>query len=471
MILDELHGPGFRGAGHRDGPHVGQERVERVEPGPQPALDVVDGVDEAAVHLDLPSADHPDRAGHADPRLVVAVHVGAHGQLGLLLGRAKQGGDVRGVLEGVLAARDRARDRAGLHPVPGDPDVHLGRRADQELPLAQVEQELVGGGIALPQQFVKRGRRRAPAVEHVAGHHLEQVPAGEPFPGLLHHPRIIPWLRLGRQFFIPNEWRGLPRARACGRSGEPGGRHSAHFEVVGVPDRFLALSVQDPDFVWHVQHQVALGRGAVKPEPDRLELERQVIAERPVQAQMRVLAPQRRRDLPQRGEHGRPAAAFLLGELPVALGDEDSVLIHRFAAAERGNCRACPAQRRAQYRQEHAPAVVQRPRGDPPAGGDDLRTRVGVGHVPAAVSPGILHARTHHAAAALVDERRDPAEFGGVERRGGARDPHAITGRHSVRWASTVAPQGSGPGGGRGTQKRPPFLGGRLRWNANQHAA
>ncbi len=41
-----------------------------------------------------------------------------------------------------------------------------------------------------------------------------------------------------------------------------------------------------------------------------------------------------------------------------------------------------------------------------------------------------LHARAHHAAAALVDEGRDPAELGGVERRGGAGDPHAIAGHH-----------------------------------------
>ena len=62
VVLDELHGPGLRRAGHGDRPHVGEERVERVEAGPQPALDVVHGVDEAAVHLDLPPADDPDRA-------------------------------------------------------------------------------------------------------------------------------------------------------------------------------------------------------------------------------------------------------------------------------------------------------------------------------------------------------------------------------------------------------------------------
>src|SRR6184192_2871120 len=80
---------------------------------------------------------------HADPRLVVAVHVGAHGQLRLILDRVEQGTDVGGVLQRVGTTPDRAGDRAGLHPVPGHPHIHLGRRADQALPLPEVEEELV----------------------------------------------------------------------------------------------------------------------------------------------------------------------------------------------------------------------------------------------------------------------------------------------------------------------------------------
>ena len=71
-------------------------------------------------------------------------------------------------------------------PVPGDPHVHLGRRADQVLPLAQVEHELVRRRVALPQLLVERRRPRAAAVEHVPGHHLEQVTAGELLPRLRH---------------------------------------------------------------------------------------------------------------------------------------------------------------------------------------------------------------------------------------------------------------------------------------------
>ena len=255
----------------------------------------------------------------------------------------------------------------------------------------------------------------------------------------------------------------MPPAGACRVPAEPGRGHAAHLELVGVPDRLLALAVQHPDLVRQVQHQVALGGRAIEPRPDRLELERQVIAERPVQAQVRVLAAERRGDLPQRGEHGRPAAALLLGELPVVLGDDDGVLAVGLPGSPQGG---------ADHRQQHAAAVVQRPRGHPPAGGDDLGARVGVRHVPAAVPPRVLHAGAHHAAAALVGERRDPAELGRVERRGGAGDPHPVAGRHFRTLGVHGGPSGSGPGGGRATKsgRRSGAVASVFK-NASQHAA
>ena len=116
-------------------------------PGRQPS-DVVDRVDEAAVHLDLPPADHPHAARHADPRLVVAVHVGAHGQLRLLLGRVEQGADVGGVLQRV-GRRARSCRRSGRSPPesPGHPHVHLGRRADQALPSPRLKKNSYGAGL------------------------------------------------------------------------------------------------------------------------------------------------------------------------------------------------------------------------------------------------------------------------------------------------------------------------------------
>src|SRR5205085_11292012 len=100
--------------GHRDGPGVREEAVERVEFGAEHSLDMVDGMDEPRIHLDLPPPDDLDAAGDADTRLVVAVDIGAHRQFALVLLRVEQLADLLGVLERVGAAPDRAADRAGL---------------------------------------------------------------------------------------------------------------------------------------------------------------------------------------------------------------------------------------------------------------------------------------------------------------------------------------------------------------------
>src|SRR5690606_41894826 len=66
--------------------------------------------------------------------------------------------DALPISDGVLAAGDGAGDGAGLHPVAGDADVHLGRGADEVLALAEVDDELVRGRVALAQAAVE-GRR------------------------------------------------------------------------------------------------------------------------------------------------------------------------------------------------------------------------------------------------------------------------------------------------------------------------
>ena len=62
------------------------EGIEGVEALAQPALHVVDRVDELRVHLDLSAPDHAHAFGPTHAGLVVAVHVGAHGELRRLLG-------------------------------------------------------------------------------------------------------------------------------------------------------------------------------------------------------------------------------------------------------------------------------------------------------------------------------------------------------------------------------------------------
>src|SRR5215469_18887417 len=59
------------------------------------------------------------------------------------------------------------------------------------------------------------------------------------------------------------------------------------------------------------------------PLPERLELERQVVAERPVQAQVRIRAGEGGDDLAQGREHRGPPAPLLLGEHAVGLRNDD----------------------------------------------------------------------------------------------------------------------------------------------------
>mmetsp|Transcript_37491 Transcript_37491/g.79876 ORF Transcript_37491/g.79876 Transcript_37491/m.79876 type:complete len:371 (+) Transcript_37491:484-1596(+) len=108
LFLDKLDGPGLGRAGHRHRPRVHEEGVERVETLSQVALDVVDGVDQPRVHLDLAPADDRDRAGAADTRLVVAIDIRAHGELRLLLLVREDGLDVLRILQRVPPAPDRA---------------------------------------------------------------------------------------------------------------------------------------------------------------------------------------------------------------------------------------------------------------------------------------------------------------------------------------------------------------------------
>ena len=131
------------------------------------------------------------RFAHA--RLVVPVDVGAHGELGLLLLRVQQRPDLARIADRVATARDGARDRTGLDAPALDPHVHLGRGGDEILPLAEVHQGAVGGGVALPEPAVEhRGRTSTGLEEHLAGHHLEEIAAPERLDRVAHGRRVLP---------------------------------------------------------------------------------------------------------------------------------------------------------------------------------------------------------------------------------------------------------------------------------------
>ncbi len=383
MVLDELHGPRLGRAGDRDGPHVGEEGVEGVELGAQPALDVVDGVDEAGVELDLAAADDLDRAGDADARLVVAVDVGAHGQLRLLLHAGQQRADGLGVLDGVAAAGDGAGDRAGLDPVAADPDVHLGRGADQVLALTEADDELVRGGVAGAQAAVEAGGVGAGGVEDLAGHDLEQVAALELLLGGGHDLGVFALRRVGRHLGGRDGRGGVAGAL------QAAGARAVDGELVAVLDAGLALPVDHDEAVGQVQHEVALVVGADELLPDGLELEGQVVAEGAVEAEVRVVALEGGDDLADGGEDGGPAAAHLLRQQVLGLGHVDLDAVGRGL----GDRLARGQQAGGDGGQHDPAALVERGGRDRPALGHQLQARVDVAEGPSAVAARVVHAR------------------------------------------------------------------------------
>ena len=107
VVLDELHRPRLRRAGDGDRPGVarGTRRARRSPGAARPSTWSTVWISREYISIwrrpitrTLP--------GHADARLVVAVDVGAHRQLGLVLGRVEQRQDLRGVVD---ARRGRAR--------------------------------------------------------------------------------------------------------------------------------------------------------------------------------------------------------------------------------------------------------------------------------------------------------------------------------------------------------------------------
>ena len=402
VVLDELHRPRLRRARHGHRPGVGEEGVERVEAGQEPPFDVVDGVDQPRVHLDLAAADDPHAPGHADPRLVVAVDVGAHRQLGRVLGRVEQRQDLGGIPDGIPAARDGAGDGAGLHAVAVDAHVHLGRGADQVLGLAQVDEEAVGRRVPLAQPPEElRGRPRAPGVEGLARHDLEQVAALERLARDAHEGGVLPGLVIARAGRL-----GVADIRARGAvSRQAVGGAAVDLEVVAPALRDLAPMVDDDQLVRQVEDEVALIGRALELEPHRLELEGQVVAEGAVQAQVRlVLVEEQVDEGPQEGEHRGLAAALLLGEAPrgrphLALDDVVPRVDRRHDVE--------PRERPAERGEQDPAARVQglRPEVAPPRGEHD--GRVDEAEVPARVAARILVARRQERAAALVEPFED----------------------------------------------------------------
>ena len=84
VIFNKLHGPGLGGAGDGHGPRMSQKGVECVKLVSEIALHMIDGMDQVGVHFDLTPSNYADAARLTNARLVIAVHVRTHGQLGLV---------------------------------------------------------------------------------------------------------------------------------------------------------------------------------------------------------------------------------------------------------------------------------------------------------------------------------------------------------------------------------------------------
>src|SRR3990170_4717112 len=350
------------------------------------AFDVIDRVNDPRVHLDLPAPDHAHAAGAADPRLVVSVHVRAHGELGLVLGRVQQVQYLGGVAHGVLAPGHRAGDGAGLDAVALDPHVHFGRSPDEVFPLAEVDEKPVGSGVSLAQTAKQlRGWSRAGLAEGLAGHYLEQVAALERLARAPHAVGVLAWLVVARARHLP----GPPPVRLDRTlARQTRGRAPVRLEVVAAPPGALAAVIHDDEVVRQIKDEVALGRGALEPETQRLELQRQIVAESPVEPEVRIVgAVKKVNEGAKDAEHRGLPASLLLAETAARL-------LHaarKFAPAKLGSRhRRYLLQRLPDGPEQDLAPLAVRHEAKVPTAGHDRHGRVQKAHVPTGVTSGIL---------------------------------------------------------------------------------
>ena len=172
-----LHRRWFGRAGKRHRPHVRKQRIKAVAVVFQLADYMVYRVKEFRVLLYHPPPDHFHRPLLADPRLVVAVDVGTHRQLSLILLGIEQVANLFGVLNRRFAAANRPRDRTGLDKRAVGPHEHLGRSTDQVL-ATEVYQEFVGTRVDAANILIELARAaRITGAEHLARHDLEKITA------------------------------------------------------------------------------------------------------------------------------------------------------------------------------------------------------------------------------------------------------------------------------------------------------
>ena len=184
------------------------------------------------------------------------------------------------------------------------------------------------------------------------------------------------------------------------------GAATVHGKLVLEALRDAALVIHDQQVVGQVQHQIALTGRARQRQCYGLELEREVVAERPIQAQVRIVA----REQVHQGTHDRECggltAALFLGKAtigPLHTADHGACAIAvLLAKVDDASSVSQLCQRRMDGLQQHCAPLVQSAHPDVLRPARDGQRRVGEAHVPAGVAAGILVARRQQHATGLV---------------------------------------------------------------------
>jgi len=376
------------------------EAIQRVELWRQGAFDVVYGVDQPRVQLHLPAPEDAHTARLADATLVIAVDIGAHGQLGLVLGRVQQGADLPRIRQCVRAAGNGAGDRAGLDAPPLHPHVHLGRCGQQILPVAQIHQRTIGRRV-VALQAGEDLRRAVPTyfVEHLARDDFEQIAAPERLHGSTHDVGIFAGAVITRGRNLTrlrsgggHERRALPAApQPAGSLPHPrstGCQERPAHKVIAVQIRDAGLMIDNQHFVRQVEHQFPRCRVAGKTLAHRLKLEAQLIAEGAVEPQVRILgAFEMRAECAQHRKHAGLAGTGFLRKLR-----RGRPHLHKQGIAVTALVRKVrmPVQSPLQLRQQHSPTGIQCLDAHGTATGGDDHRRIHETDVPAGVAPGVL---------------------------------------------------------------------------------
>ena len=236
---------------------------------------MVNRMKQAGVFFDQTPSDDFDRARLADAALVIAVHVGTHGQFRFFFGGGEQFADIFLVLQRVAGAAGGSRDGAGFDAIPFHAHKHFGRRAHQ-LFIAELNQKLIGAGVgALHPLKQFGGFARIRRLESLSENDLVIVAAPHAFTNRFHvgHVFGLSMIR-GNGAGLAARGRGDTLTAAL----QATGADFAEIEFIAEALDLLALAIHVADVVAEEEMKVFAGF-ARQPQRDGFELKKQVVTE------------------------------------------------------------------------------------------------------------------------------------------------------------------------------------------------